>query len=341
MENAHKGSKEIEDLRTAWLEALEEVTRLRSEGEKRQMEVELLQSHLESEVLEWKTAAEQAVTESSVEIATLSMNNTEMRAESERLSVVVDTLTNKLESMLHLAERQRALAEEEARELHVLLQADITLLERKLEESNRSNDAKDKELIDLREQSTVMEKRQNLQVEKTLHTREEEVGALKSELATLQATIDVANLERSVMICELTELKLVDAQLKEEIEAHTSCKERLEAATCENQMLQEQLEAQDSNVQELKAIMKMDEYEAKDELEQLKAKKGQLEDEAMQAQDLIRKFETSMNQKEEEVVLLKAGVKYLSLKGKELLMHLIDLCDWKSNTEESMLESPS
>ncbi len=47
----------------------------------------------------------------------------------------------------------------------------------------------------------------------------------------------------------------------------------MEAATCENQMLQEQLEAQDSNVQELKAIMKMDEYEAKDELEQLKEKR--------------------------------------------------------------------
>jgi hypothetical protein len=305
LENAHKGSKEIEDLRTAWLEASEEVTRLSLEGKKRQMEVELLQSCLESEVLEWKTAAEQAVTESSVEIGTLAMNNTEMRAENERLSVGVDTLTNKLESMLHLAERQRALAKEEAQELHVLLQADITRLKRKLEKSNRSNDAKDKERIDLREQLTVMEKRQNLQVKKTLNAREEEVIALKSELATLQATIDAANLERGVMICELTELKLVDAQLKEEIEAHTSCKERLEAATCENQMLQEQLEAQDSNVQELTAIMKMDEYEAKDELEQLKAKKGQLEDEAMQAQDLIRKFETSMNQKEEEVVLLK------------------------------------
>jgi len=345
LENAHTGSKEVEELRISWLEASEEVTRLRAEGEKLHLNMELLKCHLESEVLEWKTAAEKAVTESSKEIATLSMNDMEMRAENERLSVVVDTLTNKLESMLHLADRQRALAEEEARGLHVLLQADITRLEGKLEESKRSNDAKDKTLIDLREQLTLKENQQSLQVEKTLRVRDEEVSSLKSELAnmamrtsTLQATIDAANLARDVMTNELTVHKLVDARLKEEIDAHTSCKERLEATTCENQMLQEQLDAQESAVQELKAIMKMDEHEVEHELEQLKATNGQLEYEVMQAQNLIRKVEASMKQKEEEGVLLKASVKDLSLKGKELSMILIDLCDWKSNAEETLAE---
>jgi len=339
LENTHKGSKgskEVEKWRNSWLEASEEVTRLRAEGVKLQMDMELVKSHLESEVLEWKTAAEQAVRESSKEIATLSKNDREMKAENERLSVVVETLTNKLESMLHLAERQRALAEEEARGLHVLLQADFTRLERKLEESKRSNDAKDKTLLDLREQLTVKENQQSLRFEKTLRARDEEVSLLKSELATmamhtstLQATIDAANLARDVMTNELTVHKMVDARLKEEIDAHTSCKERLEAITCENQMLQEQLDARDSVVQELKAMMKMDELEGEHELEQLKAKKGQLEDEVMQAQNLIRTFEASMKEKEAEGVLLKASVKDLSLKGKELSMCLIDLCDWK------------
>ena len=346
LENARTGSKEVEELRISWLEASEEVTRLRAEGEKLHMDMELLKCHLESEVVEWKTAAEKAVIESSKEIATLSMNDMEMRAENERLSVVVDTLTNKLESMLHLEDRQRALAEEEARGLHVLLQADITRLEGKLEESKRSNDAKDKTLIDLREKLTLKENQQSLQVEKTLRVRDEEVSSLKSELAnmamrtsTLQATIDAANLARDVMTNELTVHKLADARLKEEIDAHTSCKERLEATTCENQMLQEQLDAQDSAVQELQAMMKMDEDEVEHELEQLKATtNGQLEDEILQTQNLIRMVEASMKQKEEEGVLLKASVKDLSLKGKELSMCLIDLCDWKSNAEETMAE---
>jgi hypothetical protein len=46
------GSKEVKELRISWLEALEEVTRLRAEGEKLHMDMEFLKCHLESEVVE-------------------------------------------------------------------------------------------------------------------------------------------------------------------------------------------------------------------------------------------------------------------------------------------------
>jgi len=122
-------------------EALEEVEQLRSE-------VTSLKSNFENEQLEWKTAAEQAVLECIKETANLTTSNDQLKAENVELQAEVDALQINMESMLELAE-VRHMTYEEARGLHMMLQADINLLESKLKESKRSIDEKDKELADL------------------------------------------------------------------------------------------------------------------------------------------------------------------------------------------------
>ena len=122
-------------------EALEEVAKLRSE-------VVTLKISFENEQLEWKTAAEQAVLECIKETANLTTSNDHLKAENVELQAEVDALQVNMESMLELAE-VRHMTYEEARGLHMMLQADINLLESKLKESKRSIDEKDKEIADL------------------------------------------------------------------------------------------------------------------------------------------------------------------------------------------------
>ncbi|KAL3794607.1 hypothetical protein ACHAW5_007930, partial [Stephanodiscus triporus] len=306
---AHKGLKEVDVLRASMAEASEEVIRLRSEGEERRLEVESLKSRFKKEVLEWKTAAEQAVAESSKEIATLSICNKEMRSENERLSGNVDDLKNRLESMLHSAERERLLADEEARGLHMLLHADITRLESNLEEIKRSNDAKDKELMDLKEKFTASETLQNHKMETALRAREEEISSLKSELAnmakctsTLQAKINATNLASEFMT---SELQLVEAQLKEEIDAHA--KKRLEAATCEKQM--------SITLRQLDSILKTVTNQVEDQDSVIQAKTveiNRLQEKLAADEDARQNLEAILHSKNEEVTQLKIEVVRIS-----------------------------
>lgn len=327
LEDAHE--KEMKTLRASRAEALEEATKLRSE-------VASLRSIAESEGLEWKTAAEQAVMECGKETAKLAMSNKELREENEKLlgdidalnshleSMLklaeeqrtdlsksnevlkteneklcddIDTLNNHLESMLHLAEEQRSLTEEEARGLHMMLQADITRLESNLNESKCLIDVKDEELVTLREQFSNL--------------------STKLEL-------------------EGSKLAAADALLKEDMIVHTICKEKLEAATRENLMLLEQLESQDSTLEEFKELMKTNELAVEQELEQSKTLRRQLEEEAAQAQNTIQELVANKKQKEEEAVGLMTSVMELTQMGKEYCLRLTELRDWKSNAEDYM-----
>ena len=243
LEDARCGMKEVDKLRASRAEASEKEMALRSECDGWQMEVESRKSRFQN-----KVAAEQATTESSKEIAALLMSNSELRAENERLSNEGNAMKNRLESTLHSAERQRALVEEEARGLHLMLQADITHLENKLLESKNSNDAQDKELMDLREQIR--------KGELTLLARDGQICSMKSELASM--TLSNSTLQDRINAANVTSSD-IDARLKEEIHAHISCQEKLEAATCTNQILQNQIKEQDSVVQTLEDLMRINE----------------------------------------------------------------------------------